>query len=66
MEEFVARHDLDHVVHVADTAGVVWGAFDVVGQPAWAFVDGETGEATVQFGALGLEGILAAADDLGS
>lgn len=43
MEEFVARHDFDDVAHIADTEGQVWAQFGVVAQPAWVFVDGETG-----------------------
>jgi hypothetical protein len=43
MEEFVARHDFDDVAHIADTEGRIWAQFGVVAQPAWVFVDGETG-----------------------
>lgn len=66
MVDFVARHDLDVIDHVADVDGEVWAANDVVGQPAWIFVDGETGETETQFGALGVEGLGQAIDELGS
>ena len=52
MEEFVARHGLDHVPQVADLDGEVWEQFGIVAQPAWVFVDGETGEADTVLGAL--------------
>ena len=64
MAEFVARHELDIIDHVADVEGEVWARNDVVGQPAWVFVDGETGATETQFGALGVEGLSAAIDDL--
>lgn len=60
MAEFVARHDLDLIPHAADTEGVVWDRNGIGGQPSWVFVDGETGETTTKFGALGVEGLLAA------
>lgn len=60
MESFVDRHELADVVNIADPEGVVWDRFGVFGQPTWAFVNGETGEVTVQLGALGTQGVLAA------
>ncbi len=68
IEEFVDRHALDGVVEtIADVDGVVWERFGVFGQPTWAYIEGDTGEVTVLFGALGAEGIQAAfeADGLG-
>lgn len=64
MAEFVARHDLDVIDHIADVDGEVWNLNGIGGQPAWVFVDGETGETTTQFGALGTEGLSAAIDKL--
>lgn len=49
---FVAEHDLVHVPTASDVEGVVWQRFGITGQPAWIFIDGETGEATRNFGAL--------------
>lgn len=67
MLEFVDRHDLDTIDHAADVDGVVWDINDVGGQPAWVFVDGETGDATTAFGALGDEGLRAGiAEHLGA
>lgn len=60
MEGFVARHGLNDVVNIADEAGTVWERFGVFGQPTWAYVDGDTGQVSVQFGGLGQEGVLAA------
>lgn len=64
MAEFVDRHGLDLIDHVADVDGQVWGANGIGGQPAWVFIDGETGEATTRFGALGTDGLDAAIDEL--
>jgi thiol:disulfide interchange protein len=52
MEDFVARHDMGHVRHIADSDGDVWQQFGVVGQPAWVFIDGESGETERVLGAL--------------
>lgn len=57
-EEFVDRHDLHHVPHIADTDGEVWQRFGIVGQPAWVFVDGDSGETEVEFGPLGADGLV--------
>jgi hypothetical protein len=37
----------------SDVEGVVWQRFGVTGQPAWVFVDGETGATELVYGALG-------------
>lgn len=52
MEEFVARHDFGHVRHIADRDGEVWGAYGVVAQPAWVFVDGRSGRTERVLGAI--------------
>lgn len=62
---FVDRHELGHVRHAIDQEEQVWGAFGIVGQPAWVFVDGATGEPTVTFGALSEEQLLARLEELG-
>jgi hypothetical protein len=59
MQEFVDRHGLDGIEHAADVDGTVWEANRVGGQPAWVFVDGDTGASTTQFGALGEQGLRA-------
>ena len=59
MLEFVDRYGLDVIDHAADVDGVVWNANGVGGQPAWVFIDGQTGKATTKFGALGEEGLTA-------
>ena len=64
MAAFVARHGLDHIDHVADVDGTVWALNGMAGQPAWVFVDAETGAAEKAFGALGVEGLNAAIDAL--
>ncbi|WP_370326415.1 hypothetical protein [Euzebya sp.] len=58
MADFVARHELDDVVHIADVDGDVWAEFGIPSQPAWAFVGAGDDEATVRFGALGRDGVL--------
>lgn len=64
MADFVARHGLDHIDHVADVDGEVWALNDIAAQPAWVFIDGETGETEKVFGPLGVEGLEAAIDRL--
>lgn len=64
MADFVVRHGLDHVDHLADVDGTVWALNGIAGQPAWVFVDGETGETEKAFGALGVKGLNAAIDAL--
>ena len=64
MNDFVARHQLAHIDHLADVDQQVWALNDVVGQPAWVFVDGETGETKKVYGALGVDGLQTAIDEL--
>jgi hypothetical protein len=64
MEEFVARHELGGVRHIADVAGDVWQQFGVVAQPAWVFVDGETGKAERVLGAIPEEELKARLESL--
>jgi hypothetical protein len=58
MAEFVDRHDLDDVHMVGDYDSKVWAANGIGTQPAWVFIDGETGEAKTHFGELSLEGLV--------
>jgi hypothetical protein len=60
MASFVDRHDLGDMVNIADVSGDVWTRFGVFGQPTWGFVNGDTGDVTVAFGALGADGVAAA------
>ncbi len=62
MAGFVDRHGLQEMMTVADVSGEVWDRFGVVGQPSWAFIDGDTGAVSVRFGALGQQGVLDAFD----
>ena len=64
MNDFVARHQMVHMDHVADVDEQVWALNDVVGQPAWVFVDGETGQTQKVYGPLGVEGLQTAIDQL--
>ena len=64
MADFVERHGLEHVDHIADLDGQIWQHNKVPAQPAWTFVDGETGESTTAFGPLGMDGLNQAIDDL--
>ena len=52
MEEFVDRHELDQVRHIADVDGEVWQQFGVVAQPAWVFIDGQSGRPERVLGAI--------------
>lgn len=57
-EEFVEQHDLGHMPHIADTEGSVAGHFGISGQPAWVFVDAETGESDTVFGEHGVDAMI--------
>jgi hypothetical protein len=52
MREFVDRHGMGDLAMAADVDGVVWQRFGIVAQPAWVFVDGETGAVTRELGEL--------------
>lgn len=62
--DFVERHDLGHVRHAIDVDGRLWAPFGIVGQPAWVFVDGATGESRVTFGALSTGQLTARLEEL--
>jgi hypothetical protein len=64
MADFVDRHGLGDTRQIADVDGAVWGRFNIVGQPAWIFIDGETGERETVLGALGGERLQAMAEAL--
>lgn len=64
MRDFVERHGLTEVPMAADVDGEVWSAWNVPGQPAWVFLDGQTGESRSAFGALGAQGLQAEVDAL--
>jgi hypothetical protein len=64
MEAFVTRNGVDALDHVADPDGKVWDINGVPAQPAWVFIDGETGQATTQFGEIGQDGLTAGIEKL--
>ena len=51
-EAFVTEHGLEQVPQVADPDGEIWQSLGIAAQPAWAFVDGETGQVERVLGAL--------------
>ena len=55
MEAFVERNGVGEMDHVADVDGAVWDVNRVPAQPAWVFIDGETGKSFTQFGELGTD-----------
>lgn len=57
MAEFVTRHELALIDHVADVELEIWQANGIAGQPAWIFIDGETGATSTRFGGLGEDGL---------
>jgi hypothetical protein len=57
MSAFVQRNDVSSIDHVADVDSTVWDINGVAAQPAWVFVDGETGATSTRFGELGVEGL---------
>ncbi len=66
MRDFVERHDLQDLPHAADVDGEVWKANGIVGQPAWVFIDGETGEQAQHLGSLGEQGLTEVVEQLTS
>lgn len=53
MQKFVKDYKLSDFEHLADVDGSLWQRFGVTGQPAYAFIDGETGKVDVLRGELG-------------
>lgn len=67
MRDFVERHGLQDIPQAADVEGRVWAANEVIGQPAWVFIDGDSGSTatvTSHLGALGGEGLAQRIDEL--
>lgn len=60
MDDFVADTGTGGITHVVDADGAVWRAFGIFSQPAFALL-GTDGEVTVVQGALGADGLRAAA-----
>ncbi len=48
MVEFVERHGLEHVTHLADTNAHFWASLDVSYQPWWIFIN-DTGEVVLNW-----------------
>lgn len=49
--------------HIADEEGDVWGAFDILSQPAFVFID-DDGTVVDRTGSLGADGLAERLDDL--
>lgn len=65
MRSFVDDTGTGSITHLADTDGDIWSAFDVFGQPAFAFVD-DSGTVDVFVGSLGGNGLTERIDELTS
>lgn len=65
MLTFVEDYDVSAFEHLNDVDGSLWQRFDVVRQPAYAFID-DTGTIEVVRGALGEDGIAERVADLTS
>jgi len=63
MREFVSRYGLTFPQAI-DTDGSLWARFGVPAQPAWTFIDGQTGEATTMLGPVPASDIEARLDAL--
>jgi len=63
MEDFVSRTGTDSIEHVADITGEIWGDYQIVSQPAWAFIN-DDGTVETNLGALGADGIVERIEDL--
>ena len=63
MQEFVADTGTGNMVHVVDDARALWQRFDVVSQPAFAFI-GADGTARTFTGGMDADRLRAAADEM--
>ncbi len=63
MDQFVNEYGLGDIVQIVDADGSLWSTFGVPSQPAYALIN-DNGEITTIQGALGLQGILDAANSL--
>jgi hypothetical protein len=63
MKEFVADTGTGRLTHLVDGDGALWQRFDVVAQPAFAFV-GVDGQARTFAGSLDPDSLRQAADEL--
>ena len=64
--EFVNTYGLGEgeLINAVDLDGEIWTAYGVNAQPAWVFIDGETGEVERHFGALEEPELRAALEEL--
>lgn len=63
MEGFVSDTGTDGLTHVVDDDGAIWSSFEVISQPAFAFID-DGGDVEVVIGALGEAGLTERMDAL--
>jgi peroxiredoxin len=63
MQDFVERHGLGGMDHIADHDLEVWDRYGIAYQPAWVFISPD-GEVDVVAGALAGEGLAARLDEL--
>jgi len=63
MEDFVSETGTGGLTHLVDADGEIWSSFEVVAQPAFAFID-QSGEVEVVVGALGEQGLTERLDAL--
>ena len=56
--------DVDTLTNAIDVDGEIWSTYGVNAQPAWVFVDGDTGTVERHFGALEPDQLRQALDDL--
>lgn len=56
MESFIDDTGTGDLVHLADSDGSIWSQFEIIAQPAFAFID-DSGEVEVFSGALGREAL---------
>ena len=64
MRDFVQRHGLGLVPHVADADGKVWAELDVRYQPSWIFVNGSDGAVSSELGDLEVDELRSRLDAL--
>lgn len=63
IQGFIDARGVSGFPHIADEAGDVWGAFDILSQPAFVFID-DDGTIAATTGSLGANGIAEQLDSL--
>lgn len=62
-QRFISDLGLEGFTHVVDAESEIWAQYEIFDQPAFALINGD-GETSVFIGALGMDGLVEAAEAL--